>query len=129
MTPREFSISGPLRRGVAALGTLALAACSSAGSAPIAGGSPDRGAQTIAAMGCGACHHIPGIAGASGLVGPPLDNIAERGMIAGELPNTPDNMMRWIRDPLAVEPGTAMPNLHVGEQSARDIVAYLYSLH
>lgn len=126
---RHSSPSGALRCGTVALGTLLLAACSSAGSVPIPGGSPERGAQTIAAMGCGACHHIPGIAGASGLVGPPLDNIAERGMIAGELPNTPDNMMRWIRDPQAVEPGTAMPNLHVGEQSARDIVAYLYSLH
>lgn len=118
----------PVTRGVLALGIFAAAACSSAGSAPIPGGSPDRGAQDIAAMGCGACHHIPGIAGANGLVGPPLDNVAERGMLAGEIPNTPDNMVQWIRDPQAVEPTTAMPNMHVDAQSARDIVAYLYSL-
>jgi cytochrome c1 len=111
------------------MGVVLLGACSSSHPVPIPGGSADRGAQTLAAMGCGACHHIPGIPGAEGLVGPPLDNVAQRTMLAGELPNTPDNMVRWIRDPQAVEPGTAMPNLHVDEQSARDIVAYLYSLH
>jgi len=84
---------------------------------------------SIAAMGCGACHHIPGIPGANGMVGPPLDNVAQRGILAGELANSPENMVRWIRDPQSVEPATAMPNLHIGEQSARDIVAYLYSLH
>lgn len=106
----------------------AIAACSSAEATPIPGGNRDRGAQTIAAMGCGACHHIPGIPGADGLVAPPLDNIAQRGIIAGELANTPENMVRWIRDPQAIEPGTAMPNLHIDEQSARDIVAYLYTI-
>jgi cytochrome c1 len=114
---------------VGAVVVIVLAACTSARAAPIAGGDADRGAQTIALMGCGSCHHIPGVPGASGLVGPPLDNVAERGMLAGELPNTPDNMVRWIRDPQSVEPNTAMPNLEIGDQSARDIVAYLYSIH
>jgi cytochrome c1 len=114
---------------VRATAVVVAAACTSAGAAPIAGGDPGRGANTIAVMGCGACHHIPDIPGANGLVGPPLDNVAQRGMLAGELPNTPENMVRWIRDPQAVEPNTAMPNLHIDEQSARDIVAYLYSIH
>jgi cytochrome c1 len=107
---------------------IVVAACSSASATPIPGGNRDRGAQTIAAMGCGACHHIPGIPGAEGLVAPPLDNIAQRGILAGELANTPENMVRWIRDPQAIEPATAMPNLHIDEQSARDIVAYLYTI-
>ena len=115
------------------LGLVALAAtvagCSTSGAVAIPGGDPGRGSQTIAAMGCGACHHIAGIPGANGMVGPPLDNVAERGILAGELANSPENMIRWIRDPQSVEPATAMPNLHIGEQSARDIVAYLYSLH
>src|SRR5690242_12321965 len=99
------------RRHVPIAITIAIAACSSAGATPIPGGDRDRGAQTIAAMGCGACHHIPWIPGANGLVGPPLDNIAQRGILAGELANTPENMVRWIRDPQAIEPATAMPNL------------------
>lgn len=112
-------------------GVVWLAACSSnqADSSPLPGGNAARGAQTITAMGCGACHHIPGITGADGKVGPPLDDIAERGMIAGEIPNSPENMMRWVLDPQAIEPGTAMPNLHLDDQEARDIVAYLYTLH
>ena len=62
------------------------------------------------------------------MVGPPLTGVANRSLLAGELPNTPENMMRWIEDAPSIEPHTAMPNLHVAPQSARDIVAYLYTL-
>jgi cytochrome c1 len=79
-------------------------------------------------MGCAACHVIPGVRGADGKVGPPLTGIGSRIMIAGQVPNTPDNLIRWIRDPQAIEPGTAMPNLGVSEPTARDIAAYLYTL-
>ena len=34
---------------------------------------------------------------------------------------------KWIRDPQQVSPGTAMPDLSVGEGDARDITAFLYS--
>lgn len=64
---------------------------------------------------------------ATGAVGPPLDGIAGRVIIAGHLANTPQNMERWIRDPQHVSPGTAMPNLGVGEADARDITAFLYA--
>jgi cytochrome c1 len=36
-------------------------------------------------------------------------------------------MERWIRDPQHVSPGTAMPDLGVGEGDARDITAFLYT--
>jgi cytochrome c len=49
-------------------------------------------------------------------------------MIAGELPNSPDNLVRWIKDPKAVEPGTAMPDLGLTDDEARDVAAYLYTL-
>jgi cytochrome c1 len=42
-------------------------------------------------------------------------------MIAGELPNSPQNLVRWIRDPKSVEPGTAMPNLGLTEYEADDV--------
>ncbi len=91
-------------------------------------GNAQRGKQTIAAMGCGACHVIDGVAGAHGEVGPPLDGVARRAIIGGTLPNTRENMMLWIEDPPSIAPNTAMPNLGVTPQSARDIVAYLYTL-
>lgn len=94
----------------------------------VVGGDPDRGQQAIAEYGCGACHKIPGVPGANSTVGPPLTDWIERLYIAGALPNQPENLVRWLIDPQAIEPGTAMPNLMVTEQDARDMSAYLYSL-
>lgn len=92
------------------------------------GASVDRGRVALHDLGCGACHTIDGVEGARGLVGPPLTGVASRSILAGELPNTPANMVHWIRDPQSVEPGTAMPNLQVSDQMARDMAAYLYTL-
>lgn len=91
-------------------------------------GAPARGRAAIQRYGCGACHEVPGVSGANGLVGPSLKNIGARSYLAGQLPNTPDNMIRWIREPQNVESGTAMPNLNVSESDAHDIAAYLYTL-
>jgi cytochrome c1 len=49
-------------------------------------------------------------------------------MIAGELPNSPDNLARWIQNPKSVEPGTAMPDLGLTTDQAQDVAAYLYTL-
>jgi cytochrome c2 len=93
-----------------------------------AGGNARAGRQDIRKYGCNACHTIPGVAGARGLVGPPLDGIANREYIAGELQNTPENLMKWIQHPHQVEPHTVMPEMNVSEQDSRDIAAYLYTL-
>ena len=92
------------------------------------GGNPHRGKDAINYYGCASCHTIPGIRGADGLVGPPLDRIASRSYIAGVLRNTPENMVRWLQDPPGVDEKTAMPNLHLTEQDTRDIASYLYTL-
>lgn len=92
------------------------------------GGDFRHGKDRIMHYGCGSCHSIPGVPNAHGLVGPPLILFGRRTYIAGELPNTPDNLVQWLRDPKSVEAGTAMPNLGVTEQDARDIAAYLYTL-
>lgn len=91
-------------------------------------GSVEAGRRVIEDKGCGSCHRIPGVRGASGLVGPPLDQMGSRTFIAGELANTQENMIRWVMDPQAVEPGTAMPKLDVSRAEAEDISAYLASL-
>ena len=91
------------------------------------GGDPVRGEAMFIQYGCGACHRLAHVRKASGMVGPSLDGIAVREMIAGRLGNSPDNLQRWIRDPQAVSPGTAMPDLNVGERDARDITAFLYT--
>lgn len=87
-----------------------------------------RGRKAIHQYACVTCHAIPGIAGANAPVGPPLAAIATRGFIAGVLPNTPENLVRWLRHPQAVNPRSAMPDLGVTERDARDIAAYLATL-
>lgn len=94
----------------------------------VLGGHAQVGADVIEEKGCGACHTIPGIDAASGMVGPPLTGWARRSYIAGTLPNAPENLVKWVMDPHAVEPGTAMPDLGLSEQEARDVAAYLYTL-
>ena len=94
----------------------------------VTGGDIARGRAAIHAHGCATCHTIPGIRGADGLVGPPLDNIASRVYLAGRIQNTPQNMMHWVRFPKQVDPETAMPQMEITEQEGRDITAYLYTL-
>jgi cytochrome c2 len=84
-----------------------------------------RGKEAITKYGCGACHHIAGVPGAHGRLGPSLDGIGSRRLIAGTLPNTPDFLVRWIVMPQSITPGSAMPNLGVSDADARDIAAYL----
>jgi len=91
------------------------------------GGDPSRGESMFIQYGCGSCHAVSGVRTAVGTVGPPLDGIADRVIVAGHLANTPPNMEKWIRDPQQVSPGTAMPDLNVGGQDARDITAFLYT--
>ena len=92
------------------------------------GASPTAGKQQIIRYGCGACHEIPGIKQATGLVAPPLIHFGRRGTIAGRLANTPDNLINWVDNPQAIEPGTDMPDLGVTHDEARNIAAYLESL-
>lgn len=126
---------GPRRPGyMAALLALAalvsLSACDKgpAEGAVVGGGSPQRGAQLIREYGCGACHRIPGIAGAAGQVGPPLERIARRAYLGGVLPNYPESMVQWLLDPQAADPRSAMPAVGLDEAEARHITAYLYTL-
>lgn len=93
----------------------------------VAGGDAQRGRALVERYGCVACHSIPGLASYGANVGPPLVDLAERGYLAGVLPNTPEDMVRWLRDPPAVDPRTAMPNLGVSRAEALDIAAFLYS--
>lgn len=92
------------------------------------GGDPEAGRLKIRNYGCQACHTIPGVTGAETWVGPPLMHWSRRVYIAGELPNTPENLTRWLQHPPQIEPKTAMPDMGVTEQDSRDIAAYLYTL-
>jgi putative membrane protein len=127
-----------LRSGAAVIPVLALAAASALAGCrgeqerhdaeQLTGGRVARAPNLIDHYGCGSCHAIPGVPGATGTVGPPMDHIASRTYIAGRLPNEPAAMITWLRNPQHFEPATAMPDMGVSESDARDIAAYLYTL-
>ena len=123
-------LTGLIRR---AMRPLLLALIGSAASAqetvaPLAPGSPAHGAELIAEKGCGACHMIPGITGANGLVGPPLTLMGRRIFVAGLLRNTPQNLAAWVLEPQRYVPGNAMPSTGLTESEALDVAAYLETI-
>jgi cytochrome c len=121
-----------MTRIVVALLAFALAGCGAphepGPARPQAIGDVERGRLLLRQYGCSGCHRIPGVAGAPGDTGPPLDALARRVYLAGLLPNTPQALAHWIQQPQALSPGTAMPDMQVAPAQARDMAAYLYSL-
>ncbi len=94
----------------------------------VIGGDPETGRRIIAAIECGACHRIPGLFGADGIVGPPLEEFGRRQFIAGIAPNEPAILVKWVRDAPSIAPETGMPELPLSEEEARHVAAYLYTL-
>lgn len=128
-----FGRSVPIAVALILSTAVALAACSGggaaeAGSRVVRGASPEAGKDQIVHYGCGACHQIPGVKQANGLVGPPLIHFGRRGTIAGHWANTPTNLIDWIDNPQRMLPGNDMPDLGVTRDEARNIAAYLESL-
>jgi cytochrome c2 len=76
--------------------------------------------------GCAGCHIIPGVPGARGQVGPSLSGFARRLYVGGALPNEPDNLVRWLVNPRAVDPHSAMPVTGISDGEAWIVAAYLY---
>ena len=128
LTPQQYAEATRVEP-TGAQGVPARPACGPAAAAvPLRVADAQRGALALYQYACSACHTIPGITGSSPNVGPPLAGIGSRSLIAGKLTNTPDNMVRWLRDTHEVDPHTAMPEMGVSEQDARDIAAYLAAL-
>ena len=96
--------------------------------APDVTGDPNNGRRLILQKGCGGCHTISGVPGATGAAGPNLSNIALRPTLAGEtIPNSHDMLVRWLLDPHSLKANTTMPTLGLTEQEAQDLAAFLES--
>lgn len=146
MRGQRLNLRSSLALAVGLLSTLSLAGCMddwlaslrsvAGGNASIApeqrvlDGNAVAGRALVASgdYGCAACHHIPGVRGAEGVVGPPLSGYRRRKYVAGVVPNTTGNLIRFIQNAPVVAPGTAMPNLDLTREQARDIAAFLYTL-
>jgi NAD(P)-dependent dehydrogenase (short-subunit alcohol dehydrogenase family)/cytochrome c2 len=113
--------------GALLLGAL-LASCTAAASDNGArAASVERGRSLASTRGCATCHEISGVRDANGTIGPSLAHWSERSYIAGVLPNTPEQLQRWIRHPQAVKPGVVMPELALADSDAADIAAFLFT--
>jgi cytochrome c1 len=112
---------------VGVLAAAGLAGCGPGGSSGSAlpGADAGRAPALIGDYGCGSCHTISGVRGADGLVGPSLSGFGRRRTIAGRLPNTPENLVRWILDPQRIKRGDTMPDVGLSADQARDVAAYL----
>jgi len=77
---------------------------------------------------CASCHTIAGTP-ARGTVGPNLTHVASRTSLASdEIPNTPQWLAAWIRNPQKIKPGDRMPDLGLSEPQIAQLVAYLEQL-
>jgi cytochrome c oxidase subunit II len=86
------------------------------------------GRAMFVAKACFACHTIRGTI-AMGKVGPDLTHLMSRETIAaGMLPNTPDNLRKWIQNPPAMKEGALMPKVDMTDEQLNQITAYLETL-
>ncbi len=86
-----------------------------------------EGAKIFSNSPCTTCHRIDGVS--KGFIAPDLSHFGTRTTMAGGImPNTPENVAKWITDPQALKPGALMPALGLQGQQLGDLVAYLESL-
>ena len=112
-------------RRLIALALLPLAACDAHADAEA---DTTALARQVIAEHCGICHEVPGVVQARGNVGPSLEGIGTRQVIAGRLPNSRENLIRWITHAQSISPGSAMPDIPLSPQQAGAVADYLYSL-
>jgi cytochrome c oxidase subunit 2 len=88
-----------------------------------------RGRETFAALSCVNCHTIRGTT-ADGTFGPDLTHLMSRETLAaGVVPNTRDNLRKWIANPHDIKPGSLMPAFGLDDEQLEDVVTYLETLH
>jgi cytochrome c oxidase subunit II len=86
------------------------------------------GERVFLSSGCAVCHTISGTQ-AFATVGPNLSHFGSRSTIAaGTLPNTKENLARWIFNPQLIKPGVIMPQVPLQPAQLTAVVAYLESL-
>jgi cytochrome c2 len=97
-------------------------------STPAVIGNAANGKQLVQQYGCTSCHDIPNVSGPKGMVGPTLEHVASRPLIAAKLPNTPENLVKYLQNPQSIDPANAMPNFGLTADQSRDIAAFLGTL-
>jgi cytochrome c oxidase subunit 2 len=90
--------------------------------------SAHRGRELFASLACVSCHRIRGTE-ARGDVGPDLTHLMSRQTLgSGVVPNTPDELSRWVADPATIKPGVKMPAMGLDRDQLGAVVRYLETL-
>lgn len=77
---------------------------------------------------CISCHAVDAT-DTKTMAGPNLANFGERNKIAAAiLPNTKEDLKKWLQEPEVVKPGNLMPNLGINDEQADALVEYLHGL-
>lgn len=90
-------------------------------------GAAVEGARVFQERKCGECHAVSP-ADRSDKSGPPLEHIASRKLLGGDLPNTPQNLARWIAQPQSIKPENRMADPKLTPAEVQALTAYLESL-
>jgi cytochrome c oxidase subunit 2 len=91
-------------------------------------GGVSEGRRVFETTACLNCHTVRGTVG-DGRYGPDLTHLMSRETIAsGSVPNTPETLKAWIRDPAHFKPGVLMPAMQLDEAKLDALVAYLGTL-
>lgn len=95
---------------------------------PAFSASAKTGSKLFQQLTCVNCHTVNGTA-AKGQAAPDLTHFASRKTLGAViLPNTPENLSRWLKDPQSIKPSILMPNLKLTDAQVKDLTAYLESL-
>jgi cytochrome c oxidase subunit 2 len=86
------------------------------------------GKEVFLHQACASCHAVRGTS-AQGTYAPDLTHLISRKTLAsGMIPNTPDNLRRWVENPQDIKPGCLMPAFGLDERNRDLIVRYLLTL-
>ncbi len=96
--------------------------------APPTTDTAEKGRTIFIGKACVGCHTIQGIPEAQGKVGPELTHQASNSLIVDVLPNTEENLKKYLKDPTAVKPGALMPNQYLTDSEIEALVAFLRTL-
>jgi cytochrome c oxidase subunit II len=91
-------------------------------------GDVQRGRTLFVSLACSSCHTVQGTPG-NGVFGPDLTHLMSRATLgAGVMPNSPENLRRWLDNPTALKQGALMPAMKLSPEELNDLTAYLLTL-
>ncbi len=91
-------------------------------------GNTEDGRVLFITKACSGCHTVQDFPEAQGKVGPELSHWASDSLIADVLPDTDENLRKWLKDPPVVKPGTLMPNQNLTDSEIDALIAFLRTL-